>query len=322
VTGGWLRSDAAARLGVRIAPRYRLPGFPGAARLAAPLNSAIDVAAFRRLPKAILHPSYFRDPRTLPGGHPVVVTLFDLTHERFPGAARLGPERWKQSLCQHADRVLCISESTRRDAVERLGLPEHLLRVAPLGSRDWSDVTAQPIEGAPARVLLWVGPRYEYKNFAGALAALVSCTEARELALLCVGGGPLSTTELGRAAELGIARRIVQREASDAGLRWAYEHSEGLVYPSLWEGFGLPVLEALSLGVPVLTSNVASLPDVGGEAAFYADPASTDALAAALTHMLTEGRTPGRVAAGCAQAARFTWERCAALHDAVYAEFE
>lgn len=322
VTGGWLRSDEVARLGTRVTPRWSLPAIPGATRLAAPWNGAIDAAAFTRFPTAIVHPSYFRDPRSIPATHSLVVTLFDLTHERFPDAARLGPERWKRALCERADRVICISESTRRDALELLGLPEHKLRVAPLGTHGWNDVTAKPIADAPGEFLLWVGPRYAYKNFNGALTAFGHCAEARGLKLLCIGGGPFSVTELRSAAKLGVMERISQRDAADAGLRWAYEHARGLLYPSLWEGFGLPVLEALSLGCPVLASNVASLPEVGGEAAFYAEPASTEALVAALTAMLGEGRAPARVAAGRAHAAGFTWDRCAKLHDAVYAELE
>ena len=322
VTGGWLRSDEVARLGDRVTPRWSLPAIPGGPRLAAPWNGAIDAAAFKRFPTAIVHPSYFRDPRSIPATRPLVVTLFDLTHERFPVAIFTGPERWKRALCERADRVICISESTRRDAVELLELPEGKLRVAPLGSHDWNDVAAKPIADAPAEFLLWVGPRYAYKNFSGALAAFSRCAEARGLKLLCIGGGPFSVPELRSAAKLGVIDRISQREAADAGLRWAYEHAHGLLYPSLWEGFGLPVLEALSLGCPVLASNVASLPEVGGDAAFYAEPNSTDALVAALARMLAEGRTPARVAAGRAHAARFTWAHCAALHDAVYAELE
>jgi len=320
VTGGLLRARDTAALGDRLAPRLALPGLPGAARLAAPWHARLDAAAIRRAPDAIVHPSYYRDPASLPAGHPLVVTLYDFVHERFPGHARLGAERWKAALCARADRVLAISDATCRDAAERLALPASRLRVTPPGGRDWSGVAPRPLAGVTPPFLLWVGPRYAYKNFTGALRAVAGCTAARGHALLCVGGGPLTGDERHAAAAAGVA--LVRRDADDAGLRWAYEHAAGLVYPSLWEGFGLPVLEALSLGTPVLASDRASLPEAGGAAAFYADPDDAAALAAALGELLAHGRAPDRVAAGRAHAARFTWDRCAALHEAAYAELD
>src|SRR5258706_3466220 len=237
---------------------------PGAWHLAAPIHARIDARALRREPTAIMHPSYFRDPASLPATRPLVVTVFDLTHERFPAAARLGPERWKRALCARADRVICISESTRRDVVERLGVPESRARVAPLGSRAWDEVTPCPPPNVPEPFALWVGPRYAYKNFEGALAALARCHAARDVSLLCLGGGPLTAPERALVAAQGLRGRVVQRHGSDAGLRGAYEHSGGLLYPPWWAGVGLPGIEALALGAPRPPPDRAPFPQGGG----------------------------------------------------------
>lgn len=314
--------------GIPVRAALRLPRVRGAQRAAAPLNAALDACwlAWRR--GAIVQPTYYRDPRGLPSGAPVVVTVHDMTHERLPGHFT---ERWwsagdaarhKAELCRRAERVLCNSAATRQDVIDLLGLPATKVRLTPFAGRDWSPIRPEPLPGSAAPFFLWVGGRHGYKNFLPTLQAWAACRAAGRTHLLCVGGGPLEDEERRTLEALGVASRVRQRACTDGELRWAYEQAAGLVYTSLWEGFGMPVLEAMALGCPVVASDRAALREVGGTAALYAEPADPDSLRAVLGRCLAETREPDAVAARQANAARFSWDRCALLHEAVYAELD
>ena len=328
VEAGLHQSMELAAVGPRARHALRIPAFPGGARLAAPCNSLIDRAALGGRRGVILHPTYYRDPRGLPRSEPLVVTVFDLTHERFPAIAR---RRWwgrpdpalhKAALCARADRILCISQATRRDLVELLGVPREKTRVVLLAGRDWTSVPSVALKGLDRPFLLWVGERHSYKNFLRTLEAWAACPEAAATMLLCVGGGPFRADEVARLAALGVAARVRQAGCPDPQLRWAYEQAAGLLYTSLWEGFGLPVLEAFALGCPVVASNLSALPEVGGGEAIYVEPESTESILEGIRRCLAEVRTPPRTAARQAQAARFSWDACAAGVEAVYGELD
>jgi glycosyltransferase involved in cell wall biosynthesis len=327
---GFHMSADAGILGNHASPAYRMPSRGVWRRLAAPLNGVFESAAFQRWPRAILHPTYYRDPDSLPSGHPLVVTLHDMAHERFP---QLFParRRWwsrrdaalqKSALCARADRVLCNSEATRADAVSLLGLRPEITRVVHHAGRDWTRVASRPIDGVERRFLLWVGERGGYKNFAPSAHAWASCPEARDTGLLCIGGGPLMRSEQESLAGDGALGRVRQIDADDGQLRWAYEHAAGLIYTALWEGFGLPILEAFALGCPVIGSDRPATREVGGDAVHYAEPTETDSLREAIRSCLEEGRDGPRAPAGRAVAARFSWEACAAGVEAVYRELD
>jgi glycosyltransferase involved in cell wall biosynthesis len=305
---------------VRVA--IRAPVLLRRLRVTALVNAWIDAGRLRRRRPVILHPTYYRDPGSLPAGAPLVLTVHDLTHERFPALARTGPERWKRALARRADRVLCYSEATRRDCIEILGLPAAKLRVTPLASRDWRGVAPTPVAGARPPFVLWIGARHAYKNFDAALRAWAACTAARETQLLCLGGAPWSKAERAAIAALGVSGRVQHHVATDGELAWAYQHAFGLFYPSRWEGFGIPVVEAMTLGCPVVISDRSALPEVGGQVALYVDPESHDSLVDGVAALVGTSRDAALAAALAAQAARFSWDRTAALHEAVYRELD
>jgi glycosyltransferase involved in cell wall biosynthesis len=316
--------------GLRVPARaaFRLPALRGAHRLAGPVNAVVDACWLGPRRDVIVHPTYYRDPRGLPARAPMVVTVHDLTHERLPqyfparGWSAWEPARHKAALCRRADRVLCNSETTRRDLLELTDVPEAKVRLTPHASRDWSPVAPVPIERMGGPFVLWVGERHAYKNFLPALAAWAGCAEASETRLLCVGGGPFRPHELAAIAAAGVAARVLQHTASDGELRWAYEHARAMIHASLWEGFGVPLLEALDLGCPVLASDRPPFREVGGDAAVFAEPTDRDALTDGLRTVLAQTRDTGQVTRRRAQAARFSWDTCAAQHEAVYRELD
>jgi glycosyltransferase involved in cell wall biosynthesis len=321
------QSRALDRLSGRIEAAGRVRAFPGSTRLRAAANRVVDRRLWRHA-GAILHPTYYRHPDTLPGGPPLVVTVHDMAHERFPGIlerppwSTADPAVHKAALCARADLVVCVSEATRQDLVELLGVPAARTRVVHHGARTWGGIAAEPVAGVSEPFLLWVGERHSYKNFDRTVAAWAGLPEAAGTALLCVGGPPFGRPERRRLAELGVADRVRHLVASEGQLRWAYEHAAALLYTSACEGFGLPLVEAMSLGCEVVTSSVSAMPEVAGELAHYADPLDPESLAGAITAALAAERSPERRAALAAHAGRFSWERCAAAMDAVYGEVE
>jgi glycosyltransferase involved in cell wall biosynthesis len=328
VVMGLHQSAEAAGLRVPLRAALRLPALRGVHRLAGPVNAVVDACWLGSRRGVIVHPTYYRDPRGLPARAPMVVTVHDMTHERLPKffpADRWDtwePARYKAGLCRRADRILCNSETTRSDLLELMDVPEAKVRLTPHASRDWSPVTPAPLERPEGPFVLWVGERHAYKNFLPALAAWAGCAEAAGTRLLCVGGGPFRPRERAAIDAAGVAARVFQRTVTDGELRWAYEHARALIHASLWEGFGVTLLEALDLGCPVLASDRPPFREVAGDAAVFAEPTDRDALTDGLRAVLAQSREPGQVARRRAQAVRFSWDTCATQHEAVYRELD
>jgi glycosyltransferase involved in cell wall biosynthesis len=246
---------------------------------------------------------------------PRVVTIYDVitleVPEQFDRAARRNEilAEW----AHRADLVLTPTEATRQRLCELVGADPDTVRVTPFGVRAAASVEPHGTPGPPC--FLYVGFRDGYKNFDVLLHALSRLPgDAR---LRCVGGGPLSHREELLAASLGVATRLdVRGHCSDHELDRFYRTASGLVSTSLYEGFGLPVVEAMARGCPVICSRIAPYEEVAGSAARYFDPRSPDELAAQLDEVRSGGRELG--APGVQQVAAYTWERTGALTAAAY----
>jgi glycosyltransferase involved in cell wall biosynthesis len=308
------------------AARY-MPGFRLSPQPRAFVNEWVDAWRVGRGPGEILHPTYYRDPGLLPV-QPLVLTVHDMAHERFPGIFRRrwwnsdDPARWKKAIVRRADLIVCVSESTRRDLSEFLSVDERKTRVIHHGSTDWRAVAAEEISGLEQPFFLWVGERHTYKNFAATLFAWGTSGAGGSTSILCAGGGPLRPAEREQAAKLGVAERVRQMTLSDPELKWAYEHAAGLLYTSRCEGFGLPLVEAMSLGCPVVASGTSSMPEVAGDAAVYVDPGDPESIRGGIEDCLATGRDEALRVRLRARAALFSWDRCAEAHEALYRELD
>jgi glycosyltransferase involved in cell wall biosynthesis len=256
-----------------------------------------------------------------------LTVVHDLAFERHPSAysardlayLRL-TTRWAARRCR---LLLTVSEATAADLVELYGIRRSRLRVVPLGGGEPAGLVTDP--GSADRELSALGVEGPFALHVGRvesrknqLTALAAVGRIPTLSLLCAG--PIVDEQI--AARLRRSPRCrllgqVSRSALDA----LYARAEVLLFPSLYEGFGLPVLEAMRRGLPVVTAAVSSLPEVGGEAALYVeDPLDAEGLAAAVEEAIASRRRLSML--GRRQAARFTWERTArgvaeALREAV-----
>lgn len=263
----------------------------------------------------------------LVAGRPSVVTILDLIYEAFPEtfppAARLGLRALVGPAARRATRVVTISEAVKRDVVARLRVPAE--RVDPVllgrGMRPAADPTPEDelrrrLGLGDRRLLLCVSAALVHKNLPRLLEALAALGPAhRDTVLVVAGhqGRELERLEALRST-LGLDDRVVFTGwIEDADLEGLYAAAEVCVYPSLYEGFGLPVLEAMTRGVPLACSNATSLPEVAGDAAVLFDPLDPSAIAAAVATLLDDpARADDLRRRGRARAETFTWERTAA----------
>lgn len=237
-------------------------------------------------------------------------------------------------------KILTISESTKKTLVDVAGIPAEKIEVVYYGCNPafgpGTEVSGQsPADerhgvlaryGIPAgaQVILHVATATRYKNTPAILQALRMLKDnpapGSEVWLLRIGAD-FFEDESALAAKLGIGDRIrhAGRIFDDRMMAECYRAADVFVFPSLWEGFGWPVLEAMACGTPVVVSNVASLPEVAGEAGLFVEPHDHTALARTLRSLLSDPRELlRRSAMSLAQARRFSWEKCAAGTLAVY----
>lgn len=269
----------------------------------------------------IYHPTYYRPSYHAVKARARVLTVYDMIHELFPqGFSRRDPTtRQKRRAIGAADAIIAISENTRADLVRLFEIPANRVDVIYLGSSIDQVVAVAPPRPLAAPYLLFVGDRRAYKNFGLLVRAFARSRSAQELSLVSVGGGAFTKGEQALLDECGVRGRVSQYTASESELRWLYEHAVAFVCPSLYEGFGIPALEAMTLGCPVVCSNVSSLPEVVGDAAALFDPADVECLQQALVRVVDDQSYRAQLSArGRLRASTFSWQRCADETAALY----
>lgn len=268
----------------------------------------------------IVHETYFFPYRLGPRRARRVLTIYDMIHEKFASSffsrADKTP-RYKAQAAERADHVICISEATRRDAIEILGLHPDKTSVIHLGF-DLMNTAGVHVEELilPTRepFLLYVGYRGGYKNFLRLLEAYGTSLQLKTgYKLICFGGGAFHANEMKTMQTLGLdSSHVMQLGGDDQLLAKLYKSASAFIYPSLYEGFGIPPLEAMSHDCPVVCSNTSSIPEVVGDAAEYFDPADTENMRAAIERVVTsDSYGKSLIARGRERLKCFSWDRCA-----------
>lgn len=307
--------------------RSRLPTRRPPVRIA--WEQAVQPWAARRAGLDLLHCPAFVGP--LAGSIPFVVTVHDLSFLLFPQGFRGWKRRYLRTLTglsvRRARRVVAVSESTRQDLVQLYGLDPERVDVVHNGV----DAAFRPLpaaevaafrsrRGLPERFLLFVGTLEPRKNIVRLVEAYARLPVPRVPLMLVGGKGWFYEEMLVRVEELDLADEVCfVGYVPTEELPYWYNAAEVLAYPSLYEGFGLPALEAMACGTPVVTSSTSSLPEVVGQAGMMVEPTDVAALTAALQRVLDDaGLREEMRAAGQARAARFSWPETARATAAVY----
>jgi glycosyltransferase involved in cell wall biosynthesis len=253
---------------------------------------------------------------------PVVLTVHDFMLEKFK--EELDPTGAhaviKSKAITAADTIICVSESTKRDLLERYSIPESRISVTHLAS-DIDPTLIRDNDAVPERqFLLYVGGRKGYKNFSGLLKALAQVSAGFPEIRLCVVGVAFSEDEQREIAHAGLAEKVLHYgQASDAQLAKLYSRCIAFVYPSLYEGFGIPPLEAMTCGAPVIACNSSSVPEVVGDAGLLFDPNRQGDLTELLETVIADGSLRERlVCRGQERAKMFNWEKTVAQTVEVY----
>jgi glycosyltransferase involved in cell wall biosynthesis len=243
-------------------------------------------------------------PEMLPGNCAGVVTLHDLAFLRYPQvltrSKRMYHRTFTMRSLQHATMIIANSNSTRQDAIELANIPANRVQtVYPCIDERFSSVildediqTFRKVHGFTSGYLLYLGtlePRKNITTLIEAYARYRTTYRRGEKLVLAGGKGWLYDSIFERVQELGLESEVIfPGFVPDAEQPLWYHAASAFVYPSLYEGFGIPVAEALACGVPVVTSNVSSLPEAGARLALTVDPHDKEALAAAFYKVLTD----------------------------------
>jgi glycosyltransferase involved in cell wall biosynthesis len=284
-------------------------------RIARNVGKRVGPALTAREKPDIVHETYYAADASAPRGVPTVLTVYDMIHEHFASSyASNDPTRTiKRAAVLRADHVLCISESTRRDLLSVIPEAEGKTSVTLLGFDSFGAETAGRGTTTSRPYLLYVGERRLYKNFAGLLKAYASSPRLQaSFDIRCFGGGSPGDADRALITELGIAATSVHFDAGDdSALAARYRGAAAFVYPSLYEGFGIPPLEAMSTSCPVIASNTSSIPEICGDAAVYFDPKDPDSICDAIERVAFDtALRADLIDRGHVRLQRFSWDRC------------
>ncbi len=246
---------------------------------------------------------------------PFVFMIHDLIHLRFARDYGFRQRAYYETVVRPAARrasaVLTVSEFSRGEILDWSGAPASKVKVVKAGVAKVFSPEVKPLS-LPYTYFLYVGNRKSHKNVPRLLEAFALASPGPGIRLIFSGNSDSETA--GLAGRLGLGGRVVFfGPVTDAALPRLYRGATALVFPSLSEGFGLPPLEAMACGTPVITSNVSSLPEVVGDAGLMVDPFDVEALAKAMRRVLAEEELrAGMSARGIERARLFSWDRTTA----------
>lgn len=292
-----------------------LPAIPRTGRIRSSINKLFSHLAFNAWQPDISHETFYSPKSVSPPGSRIVVTVYDMIHELYPESFSPSDrtKELKKIAVERADHIICISHNTRNDLIHFLGVSQDKISVVHLGfGLAHNDFAKQPDLKRP--FLLYVGLRTGYKNFEGLLSAYASCSELRDnYDLVAFGGGVLKPFEFEMMQRLDVPLEQVHHVAGDDGvLASLYQQAAMFVYPSLYEGFGIPPLEAMSFSCPVACSNTSSMPEVVGDAAIQFDPYNVESIADALVNLSSDlALQRSLIDRGRSRVGLFSWKQCA-----------
>lgn len=289
------------------------------------INKRNSIRHIRKNQFDLFHPTYYNDYFLKDLKKPFVLTVYDMIHEKYSQSIDQVEQisDIKRHLCNRASSIIAISKSTKKDLIELFGIPENKIFVTYLSGGFTKKIVNEKLkEILPSNYVLFVGQRSFYKNFDKFLEAMsILMEDDLTLSLVCTGK-PFSSEEIRELKQKynpSICDRIKCFYVNDNDLYTYYHLAKAFVFPSLYEGFGIPILESFSAGCPAIISNSSSLPEVGGTAAQYFDPESLIEMQNRIKNVLyNECVRSDMIKKGYEQLDRFGWELTASKTQEIY----
>jgi glycosyltransferase involved in cell wall biosynthesis len=305
-------------------PFFKNFTFRGKYRLLNILNKKVSKKYISKGDYDIFHPTYY-DPYFLNilNNKPFVLTIHDMIHEIYPEmfSSKDETSKRKKLLAQKATRIIAISENTKKDIIKFFNIKEDKIEVIyHANSINPSESTDDINIDLPKKYILFVGSRGGYKNFNLFIEAISTLlVEDAELNVVCVGGGNFKEMEKEKFKKLNIANKICQYSVNDDILAYLYQKAVAFVFPSLYEGFGIPILESFACGCPVICSKTSSLPEVAGDATIYFDPTDKLSMSNSIQKVIyNDDLKKQLVNKGTERVKKFTWEKTAKQTKKIY----
>jgi glycosyltransferase involved in cell wall biosynthesis len=258
----------------------------------------------------LFHPTYYNPYFLRSLKKPYIITVHDLIEFKFQEQYKdnsLIPDMKK--IIQNAARIISISENTKKDLIELLKIQPGKIDVIHHG---FNKTVNKKNENRFGRYLLFVGSRRGYKNFSNLITSFASIIKNdQELKLICTGM-PFTKEEINELKEKNLLEKVIVIGVNEKELNNLYSHALAFVYPSLYEGFGMPILEAFSNNCPVCLSNTSSLPEVAGNAGSYFDGIDHESITKAIEKTIYDPLASAKmIAAGNERLKNFSWQKCA-----------
>jgi len=286
------------------------------------LNKDCSVFELKKQRFDIFHPTYY-DPYFLEyiGNKPFVLTVHDMIHEKFAHlftndlTAKPTIENKKKTILAAA-HIIAVSENTKKDIIEYYGIEASKISIV-YHSSSLIKNTKTTLQ-LPSQYILYIGTRYLYKNFTTFIRAIKNILIEKSIKLLCVGA-TFNDEENALLEELGIIEYCVQLFVDDNELYQVYANALFFVFPSLYEGFGIPILEAFDAGCPALISNTSCFPEIAGDAAVYFNPYDAADIESAVRRLIENGEErKGLITNGKERIKAFSWKNSAKQTVEVY----
>lgn len=314
-----------SQLSKEVSTGYRLPAVPKSRRVIGIVTSMLWTRWVLSYKPHLIHETYYSSCPYGPVSIPRIITVYDMIHELYPNYfpnAEAVTTAKKKSI-ERAHHVICISKQTQLDLIDIFRIDPAKTSVIHLGFDRLSiNGTDGGVVAPPKQpYVLYVGARAGYKNFGTFVRAFArSRLMADGFAITCFGGGSFNPSERELLRSNGLSpNRVMQINGNDDSLAGAYQKAALFVYPSLYEGFGIPPLEAMSLGCPVASSNTAAVSEVVGESAELFDPLSEDSISQAMERIVySRPRREKLIALGRDHCRKFSWKNCAASTMSLY----
>lgn len=275
----------------------------------------------------IFHPTYY-NPYFLKylNKKPFIIMAHDTIHETFPEISNLidKTKKHKKITLTKSQLIIANSSSTKNDLIQLYNIPNEKIEVVYLAASINKSLTSSNSKlDLPEKYMLFVGNRDFYKNFNKFIHAVEPLLkEHKDLFLIAAGGGIFTNEEKKFFQLKQIANKILHKDADDVTLATLYSNALAFIFPTLYEGFGIPALEAMNCDCPVIMSNTSSLPEVGGDAAIYFDPANIEDMREKIESVIFNKELRANlIAKASIQRQKFSFEKTANQTLEVYKRF-